>query len=73
MDRTGPIEEIAAVEHVVRYRGIAGVEELAFMLYSVILAESLLADQGAQAQREDRQQALERMLLQPVSSTNRKA
>lgn len=36
----------------------------AFMLYSFMLAESLLADHGGRAQHEDRQQSLERFLLQ---------
>lgn len=36
----------------------------AFMLYSFMLAESLLSDHGAHLQHEERQQALERLLLQ---------
>jgi AcrR family transcriptional regulator len=44
----------------------------AFMLYSFMLAESLLTDDGGQAQRDDRQQALERMLLQPMPAASRK-
>lgn len=38
-----------------------------FMLYSFMLAESLLADHGKQAQHEDRQRSLERMLTQMPS------
>jgi AcrR family transcriptional regulator len=44
----------------------------AFMLYSFMLAESLLTDHGGQAQHEDRQRSLERMLVQaPADAVNR--
>ncbi|MYM26241.1 TetR family transcriptional regulator [Duganella sp. FT135W] len=36
----------------------------AFMLYSFMLAESLLSEHGAQTQHEERQRSLERMLVQ---------
>jgi hypothetical protein len=32
-----------------------------------VLAESLLTEHGARSQHEERQQALERMLLQPLA------
>ena len=45
----------------------------AFMLYSFMLAGSLLTDHGSKTQHADRQQALERVLLQPMPGTGRKA
>ncbi|HTD02622.1 MAG TPA: TetR/AcrR family transcriptional regulator [Undibacterium sp.] len=38
----------------------------AFMLYAFLLAESLLAEDGGQSQHEERQQALESMLLRKL-------